>query len=256
VAKWVAAATTGDIDGLRPQRIHAAVTVTARVLCRLRMMRRVVVAGIALLCSAAVFAQSPEAVRHHQAMDDSLTGARIGEMTVVIRDQVYRNGAFDVLFSAYGVDGVYSHRTLAPAVVIDRYALRESGEILEVERSLVLPSDDLNGKAWLRFDGREIAGFAMPLDEPSRTSLRRVLDEKLPRSFQVEITRLTGFTPFELAASMMSSRANRAPAAWRISVPVIAPDCAFDARFGLPCSADQKQAVAAAAREGLVLESY
>jgi hypothetical protein len=220
------------------------------------MMRPIAVAGIALLCSAAVFAQSREAVRHHHAMDDSLTGARIGEMTVVVRDDVYLRGAVDVLFSANGVDGVYSVRTLDPAVVIDRYGLRESGEVLEIERSLVLPADNLGGHAWLRFGGSEIAGFAMPLDETSRMSLRRVLDQKLPRSFQVEITRLTGFTPFELAASMMSSRANRARVDWHVSLRVIAPDCAFDARFGSPCSADQKQAVDAAAREGLVLESY
>ena len=219
-------------------------------------MCRVAVAGIALLCAAAVFAQSGEEVRHHQAMDDSLTGAPIGEMTVIVRDQVYRNGAIDVLFSAYGVDGVYSHRTLAPAVVIDRYALRESGETLEIERSLVLPSDDLKGNAWLRFDGSEIARFAMPLDQTSRMSLRRVLDEKLSRSFQREITSLTGFTPFELAASMMSSRAHGARSDWRVSMRVIAPDCMFDERFGSPCSADQKQAVDTAAREGSMLESY
>jgi hypothetical protein len=220
------------------------------------MMRRVAVAGIALLCSAAVFAQSREAVRHHHAMDDSLTGARISEMTVVLRDQVYLNGAVDVLFSANGVDCVYSHRTLAPAVAIDRYALRESGEALEIERSFVQPTDDPKGNAWLRFGGREIAGFAMPLDETSRMSLRRVLNEKLPRSFQFDIARVTGSTPFELAASMMSSRANRARVDRHVSLRVIAPDCAFDARFGAPCSADQKQAVDAAAREGRLLESY
>src|SRR4051794_20156040 len=120
-------------------------------------MRRVTVAAIALLCSAAVFAQSPEEVRHHQVMEDSLTGARIGELTVILRGQVYLNGHVDVLFSVNGVDGVYFHRTLAPAVFIDGYALRESGEILEIERSLVLPSDDLKGNAWIRFDGRKIA---------------------------------------------------------------------------------------------------
>src|SRR5204862_452472 len=97
------------------------------VLCRLRRMRPVALAGIALLCSEAVFAQSREEVRHHHAIDDSLTGARIGEMTVIVRDQVYRNGAIDVLFAANGVGGFYTHRTLDPAVVVDRYALRETG---------------------------------------------------------------------------------------------------------------------------------
>lgn len=219
-------------------------------------MRRAAVAGIALLCSAAVFAQSGDEVRHHQAMDDSLTGARIGEMTVIVRNQVYKNGSFDVLFSANGVDGVYSHRTLAPAVVLDRYALRESGETLEIERSIVLPGDDLNGNAWLRFDGNEIGRFAVPIDETSRKSLRKMIDEKLSRSFQHEIRRLTGFTPFELAASMMSSRAHGARLDWHVSTHVTAPDCAFDARFGWPCSADQKQAVDEAAHEGSLLESY
>src|SRR6476661_1508388 len=109
---------------------------TARAARRLGSMRRVAVAGIALLCSAAVFAQSGDEVRHHQAMEDSLTGAHIGEMTVIILNQVYKNGAIDVLFSANGVEGVYSHRTLAPAVVLDRYALQESSETLEIERSL------------------------------------------------------------------------------------------------------------------------
>src|SRR5690242_13008705 len=85
----------------------------APVAGRLWIMRRVALAGIALLCSTAVFAQSGEEVRHHQAMDDALTGARVGEMTVIVRDQVYKNGAIDVLFSANGVDGVYVHRTLA-----------------------------------------------------------------------------------------------------------------------------------------------
>lgn len=189
-------------------------------------------------------------------MDDSLTGARIGEMTVVVRDQVYRNGSIDVLFTTNGVDGVYSHRTIAPTVVIDQYALRESGETLAIESSLVLPSDDLRGSASLLFDGIEIARFAMPLDETSRTSLRRVLDEKVSRSFQRELTRVTGFTPFELAASMMSSRAHGNRPDWRISTRAAAPDCAFDARFGSPCSAGQKESVDAAPREGKVLESY
>ena len=58
---------------------------SARVVCRLPIVRRVAVAGIAFLCSAAVFAQSREEVRHHQAMDDSLTGARIGETIAVIQ---------------------------------------------------------------------------------------------------------------------------------------------------------------------------
>src|SRR6476469_9933301 len=101
------------------------------------MMRAVAVAAIALLCSAAVFGQSREAVRHHYAMEDSLTGAHVGEMTAIVRGQVVQNGAFDVLFSANGVDGIYSHRTLAPSVFVDGYALRESGERLEIERSLV-----------------------------------------------------------------------------------------------------------------------
>lgn len=189
-------------------------------------------------------------------MEDSLTGARLGEMTVIVRDQVYRNGAFDVLFSANGVDGIYSHRTLAPAVFTDGYALRESGELLEIERSLVQSGDDPRGSASVRFEGREIGAFTMPLDETSRTTLRRVLDEKLSRSFQAEVMRLTGSTPFELAASMMSSRAYGVRSGPRVSLPVIAPDCAFDARFGSPCSADQKDAVDAAARKGLLLESY
>jgi len=218
-------------------------------------MRRAAVAMIALLCSAAVFGQSAEEVRHHQAMGDSLTGARIGEMTVILRGQVYANGHIDVLFSANGVDGVYSHRTLAPAVFVDGYALRESGEILEIERSFVPPIGDLRGNARLRFDGHEIARFALPLDETSRTSLRRVLDEKLSRAFQREITRLTGFTPFELAASMMSSRAHVSRPDW-IAMRNIAPDCTFDARFGRPCSADQNEAVDAAARDGSMLTSY
>jgi len=95
----------------------------------------------------------------------------------------------------------------------------------------------------------------MPLDETSLMSLRRILDEKLSRSFQCEITRLTGFTPFEFAASMMSSRAHVARPDW-ISIRAIAPDCAFDARFGSPCSADQNEAVDTAARAGLMLTSY
>jgi len=201
-------------------------------------------------------AQSPQEVRHHQAIDDSLTGAHIGEMTVVVRDQVYRNGSIDVFFSTNGEDAVYFHRTIAPAVVVDKYALRESSGILEIESSLVLPSDDLKGSARLLFDGGEIARFAMPLDQTSRTSLRRVLDAKLSRSFQFGIARVTGLTPFELVSAMMSSRAHSAPANWRVSTRAIAPDCAFDARFGSPCSDDQKEAVDGAAREGLVLESY
>lgn len=219
-------------------------------------MRRLFVAGIALLCSAALFAQNGEAVRHHQEMVDSLTRAHIGEMTVVVRDQVYKNGSVDVFFSANGVDGIYSHHSIAPAVVVDQYALRESGETLAIERSLVLPSDDLKGNARLLFDGREIARFEMPLDETSRGSLRKMLDEKLSRSFQTEITRVTGFTPFEIAASRMSSRMHGVRPDWRVSTRAIAPDCAFDARFGSPCSADQKEVVGEAARQGVVLESY
>lgn len=109
-------------------------------------MRSVAAAGIALL------AQRPSLRRAGKRfaiimMEDSLTGAVIGEMTVIVRDQVDRNGAFDVFFSANGVDCIYSHRALTPAVFIDGYALRQSGEILEIERSLVLPSDDLKGTA-------------------------------------------------------------------------------------------------------------
>jgi len=218
-------------------------------------MLRCIVAGLLLLSSIAVSAESPREVRNHQAMEDSLTGARIGEATVIVRDQVYMGGSIDLLLSVNGVDAVFSHRTITVDVVTDQYTLRENGETLLIERTIIRPGDELRGSARVFFADAEIAHFAMPLDDESRASLRKVLDEKVSRAFQQQITRVTGWTPLEFAAWMMSAHPPGI-GDLRISMRSIAPDCAFDERFGMPCSDAQKESVADEERSGAELTSY